>query len=119
MTSIQRMKVINRAIADGVTDTVEDMVLDGKLTRAEGDEIYCRLANVLSIQDLVPRGRLVLKSKLLKQKFQRELRRDIQNRLSLAVHYPPVHLPGTTRPQEVPDKSNSMLDIMQVKKAKA
>lgn len=113
LTTPERMKIINRAIADGLTDSVEDMIVEGKLTRAEGDEIYYRVANVLSIPDLVPRGRLVLKAKLLRHKLQRELKKDIQSRLALAIHKPRAKLPGTT--QEVPPKINPMQSAMKVK----
>lgn len=71
---------LNETAADAITDGLENAVYEGRLTRKEVKRIYKKLADTLSLADLLPR------------KNVRELKHEIKGRL-MNGHAKPAPLP--------------------------
>lgn len=67
-----RERAINRLIANGLVDTLEHAEYLNNITREEKLFAYRRMANILNVESLLPRGEKTLKQELKAKQFAKQ-----------------------------------------------
>ena len=81
-------------VADGFTDVLEDLVLDGTLSASRADELARSLAHHNGLWDMLPRGNVKLPTNAESDARWRELERSTKTKLVDAIPFPDVSWRG-------------------------